>query len=74
MLVGAALGWLLGSTLDSGVDVTTLVGAAAGTSLAFLQSKRFAPRALPMASRWVVATTVPSAIPTAESTADPHNS
>lgn len=72
MLAGALLGWLLGSTLDSGVNVTTLLGAIAGTFLAFRQSKRAAPQALPIASRVVEASSVRSDFPSALSVADPQ--
>lgn len=74
MLAGALLGWLLGLALDSSVNVTTLLGAIAGTSLALRQSKRCAPPALPIASRVMDAAPAQSDNPSALSAADPQPS
>ncbi len=74
MLAGGALGCLLGTVFESGINAATLLGAVAGTSLAFRWSKRAAPQALPIASRWEAADAVPPETLSAESTADLHNS
>jgi hypothetical protein len=74
MLAGAALGCLLGWVIESSIDLTTLIGAVAGTSLAFRQSKRVAPPVLPIASRWQTAELVPPESPSAEPMADQHPS
>lgn len=74
MLTGAALGSMVGWGLGSGWDVATLLGAVAGTSLAFGQSKRLAPQAQPMASRVIAADMLPCANPSTAPAFDPQPS